>query len=108
MICAVCYCVLRGHQGAQWRGTYDLHFDHHVDRVALEKSASMRCCICRSILSELSRIEHRDPETENRFTSASLSEIWDDLYRLDFKLRDSENIGTFVLPKTEDYSILPG
>jgi hypothetical protein len=57
MICSVCYSMLRGHQGAQWRGTYDLHFDHHVDPVELQKSADMSCCICRSILCEIKRLE---------------------------------------------------
>lgn len=60
MICAVCYGVLRGHQGSQWRGTFDLQFDHQVNRLELKKSADMGCAICRSILTELSRVEERD------------------------------------------------
>jgi hypothetical protein len=64
MICAVCYSVLRGHQGAQWRGTWDLHFDHHVDRQKLVESANMSCCICRSILREITNLEEKEKEKE--------------------------------------------
>jgi hypothetical protein len=133
MICAVCYGVLRGHQGSQWRGTFDLHFDHHANRRELQKSASMSCCICRSIWFQLSqleqkwsgagvwdriyntlrrmmwgdvlRIKHLDSKDRSRFISAYLSENYGDgeddrlngTYRLDFKLKDTETIGTFVL-----------
>jgi hypothetical protein len=64
MICAVCYNVLRGHQGAQWRGTWDLHFDHHIDRQKLVESAKMSCCICRSILREITNLEEKEKEKE--------------------------------------------
>jgi hypothetical protein len=128
MICAVCYGVLRGHQGSQWRGTFDLHFDHQINREELEKSAGMGCAICRSILTELLRVEGKDRkgviralgETFFRFISgdvlkhqmyldkarsplinAYLSEIYGrtkpKVYRLDFKTRNSERVGTFVL-----------
>ncbi|KAE9381828.1 HET-domain-containing protein [Stipitochalara longipes BDJ] len=60
MICAVCYGVLRGHQGSQWRGTFDLHFDHQRNRTELEKSVAIRCAICRSISSELKSIDKTD------------------------------------------------
>jgi hypothetical protein len=181
MICAKCYSVLRGHEGAQWRGTYDLHFDHHVDRLELEKSANMSCCICRSILREISRVEKKSQEgfvqrdalreveqtgqestkqnshednvggwsrlfsvspliriiigklggqstpveqrtsegrgivddfetSENHsilrkqqsLVTAYLSEVYDKHYRLDFKWRDSENVGTFILQKISE------
>lgn len=63
MICAVCYGMLRGHQKSQWRGTFDLHFDHQVNRLELKKSADMSCAICRSILHELSRVEEKDQKS---------------------------------------------
>lgn len=130
MICGVCYGVLRGHQGSQWKGTYDLHFDHHRNRLELERSVSMSCCICRTILAELSQVEQkrvgkttrvwnrvysslvrvffgewfrlgqRYYQIQNHFISAYLSEVYDGLYRLDFKARNSDNVGTFVLQKT--------
>src|ERR1700684_2044917 len=106
MICAVCYGVLRGHQGSQWRGTFDLHFDHHASRKELQKSANMSCCICRSIWFQLSqleqkwcgsglwegmynslrrliwgdipRIKHLDSKDRSRFISAYLSENYGD------------------------------
>jgi hypothetical protein len=136
MICAVCYGVLRGHQGSQWRGAFDLHFDHQPNRTELEKSAAISCCICRSIWSELKSIDRKDrtlflrtlngfyasvgrliwgePQGPNRidvtgrsnFIGAYLSEVPElklsqepKIYRLDFKLKDSERLGTFVLEK---------
>src|SRR3954468_14322154 len=130
MLCAVCYGMLRGHQGSQWRGTFDLHFDHHSNRRELKNSADMSCCICRSLYSELERIEGKDGKSpvsvwdnvssylrrwiwgeqqlkeldlkaRKCFISAYLSEEYglgqQGIYRLDFKLRDSERIGTFAL-----------
>lgn len=66
MICNVCYGVLRGHQGDQWRGTFDLQFDHQFNRLELQKSASTNCCICRSIFCELLRIEKKNPRVASR------------------------------------------
>lgn len=134
MICAVCYGVLRGHQGSQWRGTFDLHFDHQVNRLELQKSADMSCAICRSILLQLSRVEERDRRTvvsalgeaflrllygdvfrhqmqldkaRIPLISAYLSEIYGQVsqkvYRLDFKSRNSQTVGTFVLQQTGAY-----
>jgi hypothetical protein len=131
MICSVCYDMLRGHQGVQWRGTFDLHFDHQSNRQQLKKSARMSCVICRSLLTELSRLEKKrqkgfierfwnnlnalfrstaqkqlGPE-RTTFTSAYLSEIyWKDepgfgMYRLDFKVQDKEPVGTFVLQRVD-------
>jgi hypothetical protein len=130
MICRVCYGVLRGHQGSQWRGTFDLHFDHHSNRRELEDSAEMSCVICRSLFEALKRLEAKEEkkaaavwdglssylrllfwgesdtkETETksqkRFLSAYLSEVHglrkSAIYRLDFKFRDSERIGSFAL-----------
>lgn len=150
MICAICYGVLRGHRGSQWRGTFDLHFDHQPNRLELKKSAGMGCRICRSILSELLLVEQKDRKVatwngfyiyvgrliwgelfrlqqidlrgQSRFISAHLSEVLEleqasesrqidekeqhdekkesKIYRLDFKLKDSERVGTFVLEHT--------
>jgi hypothetical protein len=135
MICAVCYGVLRGHVGSQWRGTFDLHFDHHSNRKELQNSASMSCCICRSLWAQVLQLEQKhwsgygkvlgeiynsfyqliwgpllqtkllDSNDGSRFLSAYLSENYgeeDDgrlngTYRLDFKLKDTERVGTFVL-----------
>jgi hypothetical protein len=159
MICAICYGVLRGHRGSQWRGTFDLHFDHQPNRLELKKSAGMGCRICRSILSELLLVEQKDRKGatwngfytyvsrliwgwgelfrlqqidlrgQSRFISAYLSEVpeleqaskirqtdekeqYDEqkeskIYRLDFKLKDSERVGTFVLEHTGKSTKLP-
>ncbi|KAK0121913.1 hypothetical protein ONS95_010189 [Cadophora gregata] len=152
MLCAVCYGVLRGHQGSQWRGTFDLHFDHQTDELGLENSAAapVKCCICRSLSSELAFVgrkhlkrkntriktlsgvykffgrwlwrENSQPNTDNEkdrapFISAYLSELPElegrmreagtlrnKIYRLDFKLRDSQRLGTFVLDQIGDSS----
>jgi hypothetical protein len=52
MLCATCYGMLRGHQGRQWRGTYDIHFTHHASAEDLAKSADVGCCICRVLLEQ--------------------------------------------------------
>lgn len=64
MICATCYCLLRGQTGRQWRGTWDLHFDHQKDRVELQRSAEMGCCICRSIWYRFRSSVHDQPSRE--------------------------------------------
>lgn len=66
--------MLRGHQGSQWRGTYDLCFDHHVDRQHLKQSATMSCIICRSLLTELSRLEEKNRR-------GLIAKLWVDLCR---------------------------
>jgi hypothetical protein len=145
MICAVCYGVLRGHVGSQWRGTFDLHFDHHANRKELQNSASMSCCICRSLWTQVLQLEQKhwsgygkvlgeiynsfcqlirgplsqtkllDSNDGSRFLSAYLSENYGDeddgrlngTYRLDFKLKDTERVGTFVLKQIgERHSVL--
>jgi len=39
--------------GKQWRGTYDLHFDHHKLLRDLFCSKEMNCGICRVLFEEL-------------------------------------------------------
>jgi hypothetical protein len=75
MICAVCYGVLRGHQGSQWRGTFDLHFDHQRNRTELEKSVAIACCFCRSIASELKSIEKTDRSLVGRALNGVYSSV---------------------------------
>lgn len=55
MICATCYCMLRGQRGRQWRGTFDLHFEHQPNWQAVQVSAEMGCYICRGIWHELQK-----------------------------------------------------
>ena len=135
MICAVCYGVLRGHQGSQWRGTFDLHFDHQKNRAELEKSAAISCCMCRSIANELIAINKNDDSlltktgnedydsvesdggdraSRTNFTGAYLSELHElarfqqpKLYRLDFKLEDTARVGTFLLEQVGKYISIP-
>jgi len=133
MICDVCQGMLQGHKRKQWRGTFDLYFEHHPTRRRLTQSAKRKCCICRSLLSELLRIEEREQTVpsgllnqvrkwvlgvlwcesirgkqahaadQTVFTSASLSGIYAAnrlvMYRLDVKVEDSKNVGTFVLQR---------
>ena len=145
MICAVCYGVVVRHAGIQWRGTFDLHFDHHADRKGLQNSASMSCYICRSLWAQVLQLEQNKPfgcgklldgiynspsqsspgplpQTKlmdanggSRFLSAYLSEHYGDeqdgrvngTHRLDFKLNDTERVGTFILkPIGELHSLL--
>ncbi|KAH7138293.1 hypothetical protein B0J11DRAFT_11772 [Dendryphion nanum] len=52
MLCSVCYCMIRGHAGRQWRGSGDFQFGHHTTSVSLEQSAGLGCFICRIIWRE--------------------------------------------------------
>ena len=121
MICTTCHCMLRGQTGRQWRGTFDLHFNHHSTLYSLEGSARMGCCICRIIWDELTehsqgenlartiRRHLRSPQNLNRrlnssqtnsnsqleshFVRAFLSHVHGQrgLYRLDFRLVDLDS-----------------
>lgn len=53
MLCEICWRMLRGQVGRQWRGTYDLHFDHHASIETLKTSHGMGCGICRVLYEEL-------------------------------------------------------
>lgn len=52
MLCDVCFRMLRGQDGRVWKGTYDLHFKHHLDQRSLRRSADMNCGICRVLHEE--------------------------------------------------------
>ncbi|KAG9231789.1 heterokaryon incompatibility protein-domain-containing protein [Amylocarpus encephaloides] len=114
MICGTCYRMLRGHVGSQWRGTYDLHFKHQPNREALRESADKSCGICRSLYAEVSRLEQqgdtfalvRDEGSQPQYISACLAAMYGpgwrakryhDIYRLDFKMNGSAQLGTFIL-----------
>jgi hypothetical protein len=56
MLCHTCWCMLRRQDGKQWRGTYDLHFNHHQLLRDLFSSMKMNCGICRVLFEEL---EHK-------------------------------------------------
>ncbi|KAG8161063.1 hypothetical protein KVR01_009327 [Diaporthe batatas] len=110
MLCEICWRMLRGQIGRQWRGTYDLHFDHHVSINTLKASHSMGCGICRVLYEELMTgakkqfgSEHEmhkdqapnkldDDQAQIQLTQsiALLGVIHDiedeDVFRLDFKL----------------------
>lgn len=116
MICPTCYRMLRGQKGRRWRGTYDLQFDHHSDRLALQQASeigTVGCTICVKIWNELQRLEfehdglqqdgRRHPGGRRRFVSAFLAEVPKQrgLYRLDFKLNNPQKrLATFLLQQT--------
>lgn len=58
MLCDVCFRMLRGQDGRVWKGTYDLHFNHHSGWDSLRRSADMNCGICRVLHEEL-RSKHQ-------------------------------------------------
>lgn len=45
--------MLRGQERRQWKGTFDIHFEHQTNVLSLEDSADMNCGICRVLLEEL-------------------------------------------------------
>jgi hypothetical protein len=86
--------MLRGQDRRQWKGTYDLHFNHHNSVNELKDSAAhYNCGICRSILVELrTKLDGSEPvEQELLAVSASITGITSPeskkLWRLDFKIR---------------------
>lgn len=106
--------MLRGQVGRQWRGTYDLHFDHHDSIETLETSYRMGCGICRVLYEEVeTSASKQNPGKESEkdeeqppdhlgndeaeigrlsaHSTASLGVINDieetGLFRLDFKLK---------------------
>lgn len=73
MLCHTCWSMLRRQDGKQWRGTYDLHFNHHKYLKDLFRSKKMNCGICRVLFeeledkhgSELSDVKKDDDRTVN-------------------------------------------
>jgi len=45
--------MLRGQAGRQWRGSFDLDFEHQATLGSLTQSADMACYICRRILEDM-------------------------------------------------------
>lgn len=111
MLCEICWRMLRGQVGRQWRGTYDLHFDHHNSIETLKTSYGMGCGICRVLYEELMASAEKDlgPDYESAEeqppdqlgndrsetglsaqSTALLGVIhdieYDDVFRLDFKV----------------------
>lgn len=103
--------MLRGQVGRQWRGTYDLHFDHHDSIKTLKASHGMGCGICQALYEELmagtesnlgldykidkerTPDESGDNEAETALSGHSTALLGvihdiedDDVFRLDFKL----------------------
>jgi len=127
MICETCYCMLRGQVGRQWRGSYDVHFNHSTLK-NLENSKLMGCAICRIIWDEVTEKDHeekfgggllkhlrlgssdlakRGRASEVQFVRAFLSEVQSHhgLYRLDFRLLDtpgSKHVATLLLEQTSE------
>jgi hypothetical protein len=103
--------MLRRQEGRQWRGTYDLHFNHHTMLKDLYRSRKMNCGICRVLFEELeSKLDSRlgdvkksDPRTIGVKASLFIPTPREDhLYCLQFKIR-YEQIQcqrTFVLRET--------
>jgi hypothetical protein len=97
--------MLRGQDRRQWKGTYDLHFNHHITLRSLQDSAAKGCGICRVLFKEVfpdTTVEEvrRDSDTADEaleeaagpVSTASLAVIRnlqdhrDEVYRLDFKV----------------------
>lgn len=118
MICDVCNDMLHQHEGRQWRGMFDLQFDHHANEQSLKDSVNKHCGICQNIWRELLRLKPEDRssspgvggevEAQSPFISAYLSQPigvgQEGVYRLDFKLRDAERVGSFVLQQRSAFS----
>ncbi len=106
MLCELCWRMLRGQAGRLWRGTYDLHFQHHASLASLGASARLDCGICRVLRDDLPQHlrQHLDSagsggEVPWISITASLSIHAPGMYRLDFTLEGDElrRKKTFVL-----------
>lgn len=114
MLCETCWLMLRGQDRRQWKGTYDLHFDHHPSLASLRNSAKKGCGICRVLWKQIlpqknmedSFHEEADEKAESEpVSTASLAVVHnlqddsDEIYRLDFKVKhgDIRKKWTFVL-----------
>jgi hypothetical protein len=53
MLCQICWLMLRGQEGRQWKGSYDLYFVHHRNVDSLIQSAGSDCNICMILCKEL-------------------------------------------------------
>jgi len=120
--------MLRGQDRRLWKGTYDLHFEHHDTLESLKVSAGMNCGICRVLLEELTPSESESEQdinpdynateagrpTANTFpTSTASLRVVDgfrdrsghEIYRLDFALqqKDIRRKRTFVLNQIGRY-----
>lgn len=127
MLCDKCWGMLRGHEGRVWKGTYDLHFNHHDALESLKKSADLVCGICRLLYEtwnnpDRTMLLHQQvgesqrghdestsqtgAETPYPFSTASLSVVRDvdehDLFKLDFQLKHGKKTRkrTFVLKQS--------
>jgi hypothetical protein len=95
MLCEACFDMLRRQEGRIWKGTYDLHFNHHANAKALRRSKEMNCGICRVLFDELrSKMDSAENFDDLPIiVTASLSipdPRVDQLYRLDFKLQSNQ------------------
>lgn len=106
MLCDKCWGMLRGHDGQQWKGTYNLNFKHHSSLEGLKASSALNCGICRVLEEEWAvRLGGEPRLATDRFQStAGLSVVNDvddkDIYRLDFKLTGTLSDTDFVHKKT--------
>ena len=64
MLRSVYFEGLSGHRDNQWRGTFDLRFEHQLDKVSL-LNAPVNCFICRSLLNELLYLDKKDLKHQN-------------------------------------------
>lgn len=101
MICSVCYRMLRGQEGRQWRGTFDLHFAHHRSKSSLILSADMGCCFCSGLWTEMLLLPTADtyPKSPGHFVTAFLCGISSHTSTL----HQSHTTANHAVATTEDY-----
>ena len=106
MICATCYCMLRGQSGRQWRGTFDLHFEHQPNWQSLQLSAEMGCYICRGIWHELlkfNKTNFQEGDWEAPLPLCFPPENDFEQFQISFPKRDWEDSGPLCLPPLKEF-----
>lgn len=110
MICNICFKMLRGQVGRQWRGSWDPSFDHQPSLGSLQDSARSECFICRRILEDMPpghrRSKHVSSRQKPTFIAAHIMALErGDYYRLEFTLHgdthSQSSLGTLLLEPTK-------
>lgn len=103
--------MLRGQVGRQFKGSFDLDFDHQATLGSLVQSADMGCFICNRIWEDMPIGYNRSEfslRPKRAFVAAHIELVHRGLYRLDFTLSGhlaaKHYAGTLLLQQTASNS----
>jgi hypothetical protein len=83
--------MFRAQKGRQWKGTYDLQFQHHSTVKSLRSSFDGNCGICRvlyeDLKAEVEKIGDDLIDDDDLESTTYISVLEEDAFRADFKLK---------------------